>query len=49
VGGYLITALGNHPLIYPDQAFLFWGYLGILGACSRLDQAARSTDSSDAR
>lgn len=38
VGSYLLTALAQHPLVLSEQAFLFWGYLGILGACSRLHQ-----------
>jgi O-antigen ligase len=39
-GGYLFTALAQHPLVLSEQAFLFWGYLGILGACSRLNEAS---------
>ena len=38
-GAYLFTALAQHPLVLSEQAFLFWGYLGILGACMRLNQA----------
>jgi O-antigen ligase len=38
-GGYLFTALAQHPLVLSEQAFLFWGYLGILGACARLNRA----------
>lgn len=38
-GGYLFTALAQHPLVLSEQAFLFWGYLGILGTCARLNQA----------
>lgn len=38
VGSYLLTALAQHPLALSEQALLFWGYLGILGACSRLGQ-----------
>lgn len=39
VGSYLLTALAQHPLVLSRQAFLFWGYLGILAACLRLNQA----------
>jgi hypothetical protein len=45
VGGYLFTALAQHPLVLSEQAFLFWGYLGILAACSRLNQAPPSASS----
>lgn len=38
VGSYLLIALAQHPLVLSEQAFLFWGYLGILEACSRLGQ-----------
>jgi len=44
-GGYLFTALAQHPLVLSEQAFLFWGYLGILAACSRLNQAPPSASS----
>jgi hypothetical protein len=46
VGSYLITALTSHPLVLSEQAFLFWGGLGILGACSRQGQAPSVAPSS---
>jgi len=45
IGGYLITAFSGHPLVLSEQAFLFWGSLGILGACTRLGQAAPNASS----
>lgn len=39
VGAYLFTALAQHPLVLSEQAFLFWGYLGILAACLRSHHA----------
>ena len=44
-GGYLFTALAQHPLVLSEQAFLFWGYLGILAACSRLNEASPTASS----
>jgi len=43
IAGYLITALSGHPLVLSEQAFLFWGYLGILAGCSRVGQATCAT------
>lgn len=42
VGSYLITAFTSHPLILSKQAFLFWGGLGVLAACSRRGHASSS-------
>lgn len=38
--GYLMTAFTGHPLLLSEQAFLFWGSLGILAACTRRAEAA---------
>ena len=45
IGGYLITAFTGHPLVLSEQAFLFWGGLGILAACATLGQAAPNVPS----
>lgn len=37
--GYLMTAFTGHPLLLSEQAFLFWGSLGLLRACSQLARA----------
>lgn len=42
VGSYLITAFTSHPLILSKQAFLFWGGLGVLAACSQRGHASSS-------
>lgn len=42
VGSYLITAFTSHPLILSKQAFLFWGGLGIIAACSQRGHASSS-------
>jgi O-antigen ligase len=43
--GYLITAFTGHPLLLSEQAFLFWGSLGILAACARLGHVAPNVPS----
>jgi DNA-binding NarL/FixJ family response regulator len=37
--GYLITAFTGHPLVLSEQAFLFWGGLGMLKACAERERA----------
>jgi O-antigen ligase len=43
--GYLMTAFTGHPLLLSEQAFLFWGSLGILAACTRLGHVAPNVPS----
>lgn len=41
--GYLITSATGHPLLLSEQAFLFWGSLGLLRASSQLERKHTST------
>ncbi len=41
---YLITSATGHPLLLPEQAFLFWGGIGLLRACSQLERKEITAD-----